>query len=137
MTAPEKVIRFLSDEQSRTHLDEAVVGRVAVVVNGVPQVVPVNYVVVDGDIVFRSGAGTKLTAALFEQPVSFEVDRLDESAMTGWSVLVSGRAAVVTDPDLLARVQEHQLVSWAPGPKHDVVRVRVETISGRAIDAGR
>lgn len=134
MTPPEKVIRFLSDDECRALLAEAVIARVAVVVNGVPQVVPVNHVVVDGDVVFRTGSGTKLAAALLESPVSVEVDRVDEAALTGWSVLVSGRASVVTDPDVLERIDREPLVTWAPGPRDDVVRVRVETISGRAIE---
>jgi uncharacterized protein len=131
---PQPAIRFLDRERCLELLGDAVVGRVAVLVNGVPQVVPVNYVVVDGDVVFRSGAGTKLAAAMAEQPVSFEVDRVDEERLTGWSVLLSGRASVVSEPEVLRRVDEAALVTWAPGPKDDVVRISAETISGREIE---
>lgn len=134
LVGAQPVIRFLERERCLELLEEAVVGRVAVLVNGVPQVVPVNYVLVDGDVVFRSGAGTKLAAAIAEQPVSFEVDRVDEQRMTGWSVLVSGRTTVVTDEEVLARVERSTLVTWAPGPKDDVVRVHADTVSGREID---
>jgi len=134
VTTPDKVIRFLSQEECRALLEEVKVARVAVVVNGVPQVVPVNHVVLDGDVVFRTGSGTKLAAALLQAPVSVEVDKVDEEAMTGWSVLVSGRASVVTDPAVLTRLDGLDLVTWAPGPRDDVVRVQVETISGRAVE---
>lgn len=129
-----KVIRFLTQEECRALLDTVKVARVAVVVNGVPQVVPVNHVVLDGDIVFRSGSGTKLTAAMLESPVAVELDRLDDEHLTGWSVLVSGRASVVTEPDLLLHLDESGLVTWAPGPRDDVVRVHVDTITGRSVE---
>ena len=103
---PDASIRFLPDDECRDLLGGATVGRVAVVVTGVPHVVPVNYVVLDGDVVFRSGSGTKLHAALLEQPVSVEVDRLDGAG----------------------------LVTWAPGPKDGAVRVRADTISGRSVE---
>lgn len=131
---PDASLRFLSDDESLARLAEATVGRVAVVLTGVPLVVPVNYVLLDGDVVFRSGSGTKLHAALLEQPVAVEVDRLDEATMTGWSVLVSGHASVVDDPAVLGRLEGAGLVTWAPGPRDDVVRVRIETISGRAVE---
>src|SRR5690242_4420084 len=68
------------------------VGRVAVPVpDGAPLVIPVNYVVDDGVIVFRSNPGSKLR--LMEGgPISFEVDYVDAYHRTGWSVLAQGRA---------------------------------------------
>ena len=133
---PDASLRFLSDDESLARLAEATVGRVAVVLTGVPHIVPVNYVLLDGDVVFRSGSGTKLHAALLEQPVAVEVDRLDEEAMTGWSVLVSGQASVVDDPAALERLDGAGLVTWAPGPREEVVRVRIDTISGRSLERG-
>jgi len=133
MAATVAVIRFLDQERCRELLTEASVGRVAVVVNGVPEVVPVNYGVLDGDVVFRSGTGTKLHAALAEQPVSFEVDRIDEATRTGWSVLLSGTSSIVSDPDERAKVEALGLDAWAPGRRDDIVRVRADLMSGREI----
>src|SRR5438132_5933499 len=117
MAATVPVIRTLADDRCRELLGQARAGRVAVVVNGVPEVVPVNYAVLDGDVVFRSGTGTKLHAALATSPVSFEVDRFDEERRTGWSVLVSGRSEVVEDAGERARVDALELDAWAPGTK--------------------
>ena len=126
-------IRFLSRERCLELLGEATIGRVAVTRDGVPHVVPVNFGVLDGTVVFRSGTGTKHDAALADQPVSFEVDRIDEDAHTGWSVLVSGTARVITDPDVLARVDDLGVVAWAPGGRHEVIRVEPQLVSGREI----
>jgi nitroimidazol reductase NimA-like FMN-containing flavoprotein (pyridoxamine 5'-phosphate oxidase superfamily) len=127
------VIRFLNEERCLALLGECRVGRIAVLVSGVPHVVPVNYALLDGDIVFRSGAGTKLHAALQSQPVSFEVDRIDDDTRSGWSVLVSGVATVVTDGDDLRRIDALDLEPWAPGTRDELVRVRTDLVSGREI----
>jgi nitroimidazol reductase NimA-like FMN-containing flavoprotein (pyridoxamine 5'-phosphate oxidase superfamily) len=133
MAATVPVIRSIDEERCRALLATSSVGRVAVVLSGVPHVVPVNYALLDGDVVFRSGSGTKLHAALGARPVSFEVDRIDEVTRTGWSVLVSGPATVVTADDELARFESLELEPWAPGTRDEVVRVRAELISGREI----
>jgi len=133
MAATVPVIRFLERERCLELLGEACVGRVAVVVNGVPEVTPVNYALLDGDVVFRSGTGTKLHAALTSQPVSFEVDRIDEDRRTGWSVLISGESSVIEDRAELARAEALDIEPWAPGARDSFVRVRCELVSGREI----
>ena len=133
MAATVPVIRFLDRDRCLELLREGCVGRIAVVVNGVPEITPVNYALLDGDIVFRSGTGTKLHAALMSQPVSFEVDRIDEAHRTGWSVLVSGNSSVIEDVDELARAEELDIDTWAPGTRDDFVRVRAELVFGREI----
>jgi uncharacterized protein len=133
MPASVPVIRPLDRKRCLALLGESVVGRVAVLVNGVPQVVPVNYGLLDGDVVFRSGTGTKLHAALAGEPVAFEVDRFDEVHRVGWSVLLSGTAEVVRDEADRARVDALGIEPWAPGTRDEVVRVRAELVSGREI----
>jgi len=134
MAATVPVIRFLDRDRCFELLGQACVGRVAVVVNGVPEITPVNYALLDGDVVFRSGTGTKLHAALTSQPVSFEVDRFDEQRRTGWSVLVSGNSSVIDegDEDLL-RAEALDIDTWAPGTRDTFVRVRADLVFGREI----
>lgn len=130
------LLRFLDRARCLELLGQARLGRVAVNRDGVPHVVPVNYAVLDGAIVFRSGHGTKHDAALAGLPVSFEVDRIDEEAHLGWSVLVSGVAEAVTDPATLARIDELGLAAWAPGGRHEVIRVAPDLVSGRELLPG-
>jgi nitroimidazol reductase NimA-like FMN-containing flavoprotein (pyridoxamine 5'-phosphate oxidase superfamily) len=133
MAATVPVIRFLDRDRCIELLGQACVGRVAVVVNGVPEVTPVNYAVLDGDVVFRSGTGTKLHAALTSQPVSFEVDRIDEEHRTGWSVLVSGESSVIDEEERLARAEALDIDTWAPGTRDTFVCVRTDLVFGREI----
>jgi uncharacterized protein len=133
MAATVPVIRMLDRDRCLELLREACVGRIAVVVNGVPEITPVNYALLDGDIVFRSGTGTKLHAALTSQPVSFEVDRIDEDRRTGWSVLVSGNSSVIEDGAELERAEALDIDTWAPGTRDAFVRVRTDLVFGREI----
>jgi uncharacterized protein len=107
------------------------VGRVVVNVDGVPAAFPVNFALLDDDVVFRSGAGTKLLAALEGAVVGFQVDRIDPVFESGWSVLIQGRSEVLTDEDDLARAGRLHLRTWAPGPRPHFVRIRSESVSGR------
>jgi nitroimidazol reductase NimA-like FMN-containing flavoprotein (pyridoxamine 5'-phosphate oxidase superfamily) len=111
-------------------------GRVAVSIEGwSPLVRPVNYRFdpASQSVVFRSGEGTKLTALLLAHAVTFEVDDIDETARTGWSVIVSGRAEAVVRPDDLAHVQALGLDPWVPGDLPHWFRIRTETVSGRRL----
>lgn len=99
-----------------------------------PDILPVNYVVDDGGaVVFRTEEGKKLDAAARGKFIAFEVDTVDAGWRTGWSVLIRGWAAEITDPDDLARVRELPLDSWAPGTRGHYVRITPEIISGRRL----
>ena len=115
-------------------LARARLGRVAVVPDGVrPTVLPVNYVL-DGDwIVFRTAPGSKLTAALREGHVAFEIDGADHGGETGWSVVVSGHAEEIQDAEELARAAQLPLRPWADGDKSHFVRIPTTHVSGRRI----
>jgi nitroimidazol reductase NimA-like FMN-containing flavoprotein (pyridoxamine 5'-phosphate oxidase superfamily) len=101
--------------------------------DGPPTILPVNYVVDDGWIVFRTDAGSKLDAAVTAARISFQVDGVDEFNRTGWSVLVRGRVEEVRDEEQLARLKELPLIPYAPGAKEHYVRMRPDELSGRQI----
>ena len=109
------------------------VGRCAwVAEDGRVVVLPVNFAIEEGDIVFRSAAGAKLAAARAGQRFSFEGDDVEPALRTGWSVLVTGRASEVGDPVEAARLA--QLVHpWSRDHRPNVVRLHAEQISGRRL----
>src|SRR5438309_2496840 len=76
---------------------KAVVGRLAFVSEGLPVVLPVNYIADARSVVFYTAPGSKLTAVLSGAPVAFEVDDSQPLYHSGWSVLVRGTAHEVTD----------------------------------------
>lgn len=109
------------------------VGRVALSQNALPVVLPVNYAVLDGDVVIRTGAGTKLDAALNGAVVAFEIDAVDPIYHEGWSVMVQGRAHEVVDSEELKRARALPLEPWAAGARDRFVRISAERMSGRRI----
>lgn len=78
-----------------------------------PLVVPVDYLLDEGTVVLRTDEGTKLDAALRGETVAFEIDVVDDTKGTGWSVLVRGRAVEVCNPAELERVRRCR---WSATP---------------------
>ena len=144
--------RALSEEQAREILARAEHGVLATVgADGWPYAVPVNHVLA-GDVLYIHCAteGHKLENVAHEERVSFcavasarvlpaKLSTLYESAV------VSGRAALVTDPaeklrglELLAvrfcgaLTPEAEKAIAASGTRTAVVRIRIERIAGKA-----
>ena len=109
------------------------VGRVGL---STPLVLPVQFALFEGDVVFRTAPGEKLIAAVLGRTVAFEVDDFDASAETGWSVIVTGAAEEIVDRIELARVRELDLHPWAGELRDRFVRIRTEELSGRRIAPG-
>lgn len=108
-------------------------GRLAYLDAGSPSIVPVNHLVGGSSIVISSLDGGKLGAAIFERAVAFELDDLDFTTRSGWSVLVRGRAEVVDEAD--TEGYEKWLDSWAvrEGARTTWVRIVADEVSGRRL----
>lgn len=106
-------------------------GRLAVWVEDHPDVFRVNYVVDHGTLVFRTTAGTKLSAALSDVPVALEIDGYDASRATAWSVVVKGRAEQIRATEEFLHTVDLLLFPWQAGPKGWFVRVQPGTVTGR------
>lgn len=96
-------------------------------------ILPVNFVV-DGDtVVFSTSEGDKLEAVRQNRAITFEVDDVEQALHTGWSVLVVGRAEVITDPAQVHRIDQLHLAPWVSLPDRVFVRVTAAEISGRRL----
>jgi nitroimidazol reductase NimA-like FMN-containing flavoprotein (pyridoxamine 5'-phosphate oxidase superfamily) len=128
---PPAELEVLDRETCLRLLGTAPVGRVAVAVPGeAPLVVPVNFLLVDERIVFRTDYGTVFRqAVLAEGPVSFEVDAFDVTTRTGWSVVVQGPANEVGEWEASGLT----LRPWAPGSKEHWVQLEARSVTGRRL----
>ena len=116
------------------HLKTETTGRVAVMVDGHPEIFPVNYAVDEsGAIFFRTDRGTKLDAVAASPSIAFEIDGLDEERRLGWSVLVLGPARRLATPSEIAHAKTLSLEPWAAGEKAHIVRLSPTHVSGRRI----
>lgn len=123
----------LSAEECRVLLGTHGVGRLAVSTPSGPVIVPVNYSVVGGAIVFRTAPGTAPSQASGRQ-VAFEVDRIDDAFSQGWSVLVRGRARAVTDPDAVRLLADRAYSTpWAGGQRDLWIGIDPLVVTGRRI----
>jgi len=126
-------LRRLSQDECLQLLASRAVGRYAYVESArALDVVPVNYVSrADGSIIFRSGPGPKLSAADRHEVVAFQVDDIDDTDRTGWSVLVTGRARRLSYAEAVAL--EEMPNPWATGPRNNVVLIEPTRIEGRRL----
>ena len=97
-------------------------------------VLPVNHALDGQDVVFRAAPGSKLTAAEEQELVAFEADDYDEQTRSGWSVLVTGRAAVVYEEAETQRLSRLGLEPWVTSVEHPFwIRIRPTSVTGRRI----
>ena len=103
------------------------VGRVGTIeADGSVSIYPVNYVLDDGVIVFRTTP--RRGEVLSPQPATFEIDRIDEVHGTGWSVIACGAVTLSAESPA-----DPLPVSWAPEGRTQVARLVPDRISGREI----
>lgn len=108
------------------------VGRLAVNVDGQPDLFPVNHLVDQGTVVIRTGPGTKLDAA-DRQLVAFEVDGYDVERAQAWSVVVKGVARSVGGLHDMIDALELPVFPWQDGRKPCFVRIEPNSITGRRV----
>lgn len=125
----------ISGEECREYLAGGGIGRFIYLSDRGPVAAPVNYRMLGADVVFRTKADSQIAEAAAQPRVSFEVDRLDEDLSEGWSVLVSGQAAVVTAPEELDEVRRLGLLPWAGGRRDCYIRITPREVSGRRLRA--
>ncbi|MGI5270401.1 pyridoxamine 5'-phosphate oxidase family protein [Nonomuraea sp. CA-218870] len=115
-------------------LATVVIGRVAwMTADDDLRIVPVNFVL-DGDgLAFRTDRGGKLAAIEHGAPLTFEADDVEPALRVGWSVVVSGRAQVVADPEEVRRLERFIGAPWAAMSEPVFVRLPLREISGRRI----
>ena len=130
-------IEELGPDECLQLLTSVPVGRVGITIDALPAVLPVNFVVHEGAIVFRTVPGTKLDAATAGAVVAFEADSYGSADQPwGWSVLVRGVAQEVTDAGELAAARRLPLESWAwDGVADRFVRIEPTLVTGRRIKA--
>lgn len=124
-------ISVLTAEESWKLLGQAALGRIVVGAPGSVDIFPVNYVVDENHIYFRTAEGTKLVELTINDHVLFEADHVGPEQ--GWSVVVRGTARVITSFNETAKIDELGLRSWIPTPKYNIVEITATEITGRTV----
>ena len=126
-------MEVLSSEEALGLLASVPVGRIAFVADGRPQIFPINYYIDGEHLVFRSALGSKLDAAEMGRRIAFEADQWNPNTFSGWSVVISGKARSITDPDRIAELEQLDFQPWLSSGEMGWVDVLIEEISGRRL----
>lgn len=124
----------LTEEECWTVLARGELGRIALAVQGEPDIFPVNYVTDGPRLLFRTAPGSKLAELSANPRVAFEVDEYDDRVAA--SVIVKG---VATRLELQREIDEADalpLTPWIPTLKYRWVRITPTSITGRRFRRG-
>ena len=104
-----------------------------------PTVMPVNYQLFEGTIVFRTTPDSttdqdlRTGIANAEYKVAFEIDDFDTAARTGWSVLIQGSAHHVESEAERASVTGAGVDPWPGGGRELFLRITPTRVTGRRV----
>ncbi|MFJ8942584.1 pyridoxamine 5'-phosphate oxidase family protein [Streptomyces sp. NPDC102395] len=135
---PNDGFRELGRQECLRLMAKARIGRIVYTRRALPAVLPVNFSLDDdGAVLLRTSAASDLVRAIDGAVVAFEADDVDAARHSGWSVVVTGTATVVTDPSEHERQSRSGPVSWVPAPQEVFVRIEPELVTGRELIGGR
>jgi uncharacterized protein len=122
----------LSERECARLLKTQDLGRIAIVVDGVPQIFPVNYAFEERAVVFRTSPGLKLERGPYT-PAAFEVDSVDRRTGVAWSVVVHGTAHDISSAmdGLAERLRRLVVRPAAPGTRTRWMAIYADQITGR------
>ncbi|WP_043630235.1 helix-turn-helix domain-containing protein [Nonomuraea candida] len=140
--SPHPDLVALDEAECRHLLEPGGVGRIAFVGRYGPTVLPVNFRMSEGAIVFRTEPGGSTDEDLrtgmqdVEYKVAFEVDRIEELTRGGWSVLAQGSLHHVTEEDERASAAATGVEPWVGGQREQYLKIVPTRLTGRRIKPG-
>ncbi|WP_052510659.1 pyridoxamine 5'-phosphate oxidase family protein [Crystallibacter crystallopoietes] len=124
-------IRHFSPDECWEAFRGAEIGRLGVIIDGHPEIFPVNYAVNRGTIVFRTAEGTKLDGAAPGSPVAFEVDGFDPETNYAWSAAIKGTAERAESIEEILETVSLPIFPWQAGDKSRYVTIVPTETTGR------
>ena len=135
----EPVVELLDEAECLRLIAAGGVGRIGYTGRFGPTILPVNYALHEGTILFRTGQHSPLGEDLrtgiehAESKVAFEIDETSAGTREGWSVLVQGSAHLVDSEAERTSIVQSGVEPWAGGEKELFVRVLPSRVTGRRI----
>ena len=129
-------VTVLSEDECWSLLSSMSLGRLVTILGGKPEIFPVNFATQRRTVLFRTAQGTKLYTAVLGDWVAFEADYHDSPLTYGWSVIIKGRARVLSANSDIFDAEEAPLRSWIATLKPLYVRVIASEITGRRFKFG-
>ncbi|HLN41464.1 MAG TPA: pyridoxamine 5'-phosphate oxidase family protein [Acidimicrobiales bacterium] len=129
-------VEELGRDECLTRMATQRLGRLGVVVDGVPLVLPMQFAMEGETVVLQTNQGAKTLNAPLTS-VSFEVDHVDWDKGVGWSVLLQGYGADISSAldQRSEALRSLTVQSWAPPPADRWLKIIPRKITGRVITA--
>lgn len=134
MTESQNPTTELSTDESLELMGTQQLGRLVVRLGEDLELFPVNFVVSEGKIFFRTAEGTKLFSLQMDQRVLFEADAYGDD--DAWSVVVKGSARRLESNTEIQQADELPLRPWLPTLKYNYVEITPAEVSGRRFTLG-
>jgi hypothetical protein len=109
------------------------VGRIAYAADYGARILPVNYVLADASIIFRTVPDGEIFHHALNSMCAFEIDDTDEFFESGWSVVAIGRLELATGDDFDHMRYGKLPQPWAKGDRYMFVRLPCTQVSGRRV----
>lgn len=122
---------ILDSEECWRLLGHTSVGRLAVVVDGQPDVYPVSFKLDGEDLLFRTGEGKKLQAMETNALVALEADSVSAEFGLAWSVVVKGKAVQDDAAGPALNETRRGLFPWQGVGKDHLIRIVPQSVTGR------
>lgn len=122
--------RELSDDECWEVLGASGIGHLAFQTQPVGvDIVPINYLITDRQLFFRSASGSKLSSIAHHPQVAVQVERLLGGRWL--SVVLKGQAVRLALDEEIERSRVLELAAAQPGEKFNYVRITPDSITGR------
>ncbi|MFC3299198.1 pyridoxamine 5'-phosphate oxidase family protein [Arthrobacter agilis] len=113
------------------------VGRLGFFREGLLDIFPVNFFVLDERVYFRTRADGVIATSHLEH-AAFQIDHTDATTQSGWTILVNGPAIRVDDPDTLTILWGKAAEEpWAPGLRDLFFELTAVQVRGRRLRTAR
>jgi hypothetical protein len=127
-------MKILSPSECLQLLASCSVGRVAFSRDALPTIVPVNYCLLDHDIVFAIETNRNMLRVMHDNVVAFEVDSIDSTTHLGWSIEVVGIARQITEGDSTwCRAGQLHLHPWVGHRPNHLIGLATDHVTGRSV----
>jgi hypothetical protein len=125
-------LEALPRAESLRLLSSVSLGRLVFTHLALPAIRPVNHAVAGEQVIIRAYLGTAISAAVGDRTgtvVAYEADLIDPDTHLGWSVIIVGRAARLTDQAEAARYRE-LLRPWVADGADDIIAIQADMVDG-------
>lgn len=125
-------LEALPRAESLRLLSTVSLGRLVFTHLALPAIRPVNHAVAGEQVIIRAYLGTAISAAVGDRTgtvVAYEADLIDPDTHLGWSVIIVGRAARLTDQAEAARYRE-LLRPWVADGADDIIAIQADMVDG-------